>query len=204
MRLIHFAGMPGSGKTQIIKSSGVLSSDCAVILNNDGSSSLIDGMCGHIDVFPFKSPCARVRQYQFRIDLILDKFEPAVMVTEPPGNCMEVSSPMINSLYVSKKDVIDFAPLFSVIDGATILTTGASKRTTDGLRVFNMIDESDAVVVSKSDLLNDDERSRISELVVSLNEDATVVFTSVVTGEGLDTIKELALGDREYYRPLVN
>ena len=111
---------------------------------------------------------------------------------------------MINSLYVSKKDVIDFAPLFSVIDGATILTTGASKRTTDGLRVFNMIDESDVVVVSKSDLLNDDERSRISELVVSLNEDATVVFTSVVTGEGLDTIKELALGDREYYRPLVN
>lgn len=204
MRLIHFAGMPGSGKTQIIKSSGVLSSGCAVILNNDGSSSLLDGMCGHIDVFPFKSPCARVRQYQFRIDLILDKFEPAVMVTEPPGNCMEVSSPMINSLYVSKKDVIDFAPLFSVIDGATILTTGASKRTTDGLRVFNMIDESDVVVVSKSDLLNDDERSRISELVASLNEDATVVFTSVVTGEGLDTIKELALGDREYYRPLVN
>ena len=96
---------------------------------------------------------------------------------------------MINSLYVSKKDAIDFAPLFSVIDGATILTTGASKRTTDGLRVFNMIDESDVVVVSKSDLLNDDERSRISELVVSLNEDATVVFTSVVTGEGLDTIK---------------
>ena len=204
MRLIHFAGMPGSGKTQIIKSSGVLSSGCAVILNNDGSSSLLDGMCGHIDVFPFKAPCARVRQYQFRIDLILDKFEPAVMVTEPPGNCMEVSSPMINSLYVSKKDVIDFAPLFSVIDGATILTTGASKRTTDGLRVFNMIDESDVVVVSKSDLLNDDERSRISELIVSLNEDATVVFTSVVTGEGLDTIKELALGDREYYRPLVN
>ena len=204
MRLIHFAGMPGSGKTQIIKSSGVLSSDCAVILNNDGSSSLLDGMCGHIDVFPFKSPCARVRQYQFRIDMILDKFEPEVIVTEPPGNCMEVSSPMINSLYVSKKDVIDFAPLFSVIDGATILTTGASKRTTDGLRVFNMIDESDVVVVSKSDLLNGDERSRISELVVSLNEDATVVFTSVVTGEGLDIIRNLALGDRKYYRPLVN
>lgn len=204
MRLIHFAGMPGSGKTQIIKSSGILSSGCAVILNNDGSSSLIDGMCGHIDVFPFKSPCARVRQYQFRVDLVFEQVGPDVIVTEPPGNCMEVSSPMINSLYVSKKDAIDFAPLFSVIDGATILTTGASKRTTDGLRVFNMIDESDVVVVSKSDLLKDDERSRISELVASLNEDATVVFTSVVTDEGLDIIRNLALGDRKYYRPLVN
>lgn len=204
MRLVHFAGMPGSGKTQIIKVSGILGSGSATILNNDASADLLGGLCPTMDVFPFKSPCARVRQYQYRVDLLRESCNPELMVTEPPGNCMEISSPMINSLYVQQREIIDFAPLFTVMDGTLILSTGASKRTTDGLRVANMIDESDVVVVSKCDLISDDDRVVISDIVSSINEDATVVFASVITGEGMDAIRELALGDREYYRPLVN
>ena len=111
---------------------------------------------------------------------------------------------MLNAIYATERDRFDIGPLITVIDGQNILSNRASKRSTDGLRTFNMIDESDVVLVSKSDLIDDADRDVIMGIVESINEDARVIFTSTVTGEGIDSVKDIVLGDSVYSRPLFN
>ena len=204
MRIVHFGGVPGSGKTSVIVESGILSDDVAVILNNDGSADMVRGHTDRVDVFPFKSPCARVRQYRYRIELIEQGELPGLLITEPPGNCMDVSSPMLNAIYAAERERFDIGPLITVVEGTNLLANRASRRNTEGLRTFNMIDESDVVLVSKSDLISDSDRDDIIDIVESINDDARVVFVSVVTGEGLDVLKDMVLGDVHYNRPLFN
>ncbi len=204
MRIVHFAGVPGSGKTSVMIGSEVLSSDVAVISNNDASAEMVRGHTDRADVFPFKSPCARVRQYRYRIELIEQGELPRLLLTEPPGNCMDVSSPMLNAIYATEREKFDIGPLITVIGSVNLLENRASRRSTEGLRTFNMIDESDVVVISKSDLISEAERDDIVDIVESINEDATILFTSTVTGEGLDALRDIVLGDMHYNRPLFN
>ena len=204
MRIVHFAGVPGSGKTSIIERSGILSNDVATILNNDASADMVRDRVGKVDVFPFKSPCARVRQYRYRIELIEQGPLPELLVTEPPGNCMDVSSPMLNAIYASEREKFDIGPLVTVIDGRQIVSNRASKRNTEGLRTYNMVDESDVILVSMSDMLSDDDRTDIITIIEGINEDARVIFVSIVTGEGLEEVRDVVLGDSKYNRPLYN
>lgn len=199
MRLVLVSGFNGSGKTSLIKAAGN-GHDFCFIANNKGSAEQLSGICRNTDDFPFKSPCARIRQFKFRVDLMREN-DPKMMVCEPPGNCMETSSPMLNPIYVSDKGVIDIGPLITVFDGRT-LKKGISKRTTDGLRSYNMIDESDVIAVSFSDELSDEERASIQGIVSGINEDAKVIFYSEKNGEGVKELSEQIFGDAKYSRPL--
>ena len=198
MRLIHFAGFRGSGKTSVIgricKGMGA-----DLIANNESSADHLKDVCRNVDFFPFKSPCARMRQYAYRLDLMIQK-EPSTVITEPPGNCQEVSAPMLNQIFMNNKE-IDLGPLITVIDGRRIVP-GISKRDSEGLRLFNMIDESDAVIISFSDYLSDEEEKRIRMTVSEINPDARIVFSD--PERDLTEVKELVFGGAKYNRPLFN
>ena len=197
MRLVHIAGFTGSGKTSIVER--ICSGNVDFIANNEQSSEQLKDRCRNVDFFPFKSPCARVRQYIFRVDLMREK-GPSVIITEPPGNCLEVSAPMLNQIYVNNKE-IDLGPLITVIDGRKV-SEGVSKRTSEGLRMYNMIDESDVIIVSFSDLIDDVTKKSIAETVSSINEDAKILF-SEPAGD-VSEIKKMIFGDMKYSRPLYN
>ena len=197
MRLVHFAGFAGSGKTSLIESICDRNTDC--IMNNEQSAERLKDKCRNVDFFPFKSPCARIRQYSFRIDLMKEK-GPSIIITEPPGNCMEVSAPMLNQIYVNDKKA-DIGPLITVVDGRKMIS-GISKRDSEGLRIFNMVDESDVVVVSFSDMLSDAEKKAIAEMVSEINPDAKLIFSE--PNSDLSELKALVFGDARYTRPLYN
>ena len=196
MRLVHFAGLPGSGKTTIVRkmceNSGA---DC--IANNERSAEELRPFCGHVDFFPFKSPCARIRQYSYRVEM-MSQNSPSILLTEPPGNCQEVSAPMLNQIYVNNKE-IDLGPLITVIDGRMI-RNGISKKVSEGLRLYNMIDESDIVIISFADEL--DGTGSIVESISSINEDAIIVFSS--PDSDLSDVVSAVFGDARYNRPLFN
>ena len=198
MRLIHFAGFQGSGKTDVIRRV------CEgrrpdFIANNEASAESMKDVCRHVDFFPFKSPCARIRQYSYRVDL-MGQNSPDVLITESPGNCQEVSAPMLNQIYINNKE-IDLGPLITVIDGRSI-KDGISKRTSEGLRLYNMIDESDAVVVTFSDLLEENEKASIGGHISSINEDAAIIFSE--PGSDVSELRNVVFGDSKYTRPLFN
>ena len=198
MRIVHFAGICGCGKTEIIRR--VCSGRKAdFIANNEQSADRLRGVCRNVDSFPFRSPCARIRQYSYRIDM-MKEHDPEVIITEPPGNCMEVSAPMLNQIFVSDKKS-EIGPLITVVDGRKIIS-GISKRDSEGLRIFNMIDESDVVVVSFSDMLSDEDMKTVIDIVSDINTDAKVIFSEPESD--LSELADIVFGDAKYYRPLYN
>ena len=198
MRLVHFAGFQGSGKTSVIgRICRGMNAD--FIANNEPSAEAMKGICRNVDFFPFKSPCARMRQYTFRLDLMLQK-RPSTVITESPGNCQEVSAPMLNQIFVNDKKT-EIGPLITVVDGRKMIS-GISKRDSEGLRIFNMIDESDVVVVSFSDMLSDDDKKTVIGIVSEINTDAKVIFSEPESD--LSELADIVFGDAKYYRPLYN
>ena len=199
-RIVLVAGIPGSGKTTVIKEA-TKGHDFAFIANNEQSAKMMrDAGRNIVDVFPYRSPCARVRQFQFRVSNIIGRDHPDVMISEPPGNCLEMSSPMMNPLYLLKDKGVELAPLITVIDSSDLMEKGMSDESTESFRYRNMINESDVVVLTFSDGIGDDARDKLRKSISSVNEDATVIFFSE---EGADELSELMFGDYEYHRPLV-
>lgn len=105
---------------------------------------------------------------------------------------------MLNQIYVNNKE-IDLGPLITVIDGR-MMVNGISKRNSEGLRLFNMIDESDIVIVSFADELDGTES--IVESISSINEDAVIVLSSPESD--LSAVEDAVFGDARYNRPLFN
>ena len=198
MRIVHFAGFPNCGKTEIIRRV-CEGKDADCITNNGPSADRLKDVCRNVDSFPFRSPCARIRQYGYRIDMMREH-SPEVIITEPPGNCMEVSAPMLNQIYIGDKNA-DIGPLITVVDGRK-MTMGISKRDSEGLRIYNMIDESDVLVVSFSDQLSDDDKKRIADIVSEINPDARIVFSG--PDSDLSELADIVFGDAKYNRPLYN
>ena len=198
MRIVHFAGFFGCGKTEIIMRV-CQGRNADFIANNEPSADRLKEICRNVDSFPFRSPCARIRQYGYRIDK-MKEHDPDIVITEPPGNCMEVSAPMLNQLYISDKTV-DLGPLITVVDGRKIVS-GISKRDSEGLRIFNMVDESDVVVVSFSDMLSDDDEKKIVSLASEINPDAKLIFSDPESD--LSELADMVFGDAKYRRPLFN
>lgn len=198
MRLVHFAGFTDCGKTEVIRRI-CEGRKVDFIANNEQSADKLKDVCRHVDFFPFKSPCARIRQYSFRVDR-MKECSPNIILTESPGNCMEVSAPMLNQIYVYNKEV-DLGPLITVIDGRKI-APGISKRDSEGLRIFNMIDESDVIVVSFSDMLSDEDKGSIGRIITEINTDAKVIFSDPKCN--LSELADIVFGDAKYYRPLYN
>ena len=200
-RIVLVAGIPGSGKTTVIKEA-TKGHDFAFIANNEQSAKMMrDAGRNNVDVFPYRSPCARVRQFQFRISNIIERDHPDVMISEPPGNCLEMSSPMMNPLYLLKDKGVELAPLITVIDASDLMEKGMSNESTESFRYRNMINESDVVVLTFSDDIGDDARDKLRKSISSINEDATVIFFS--EEEGADELSELMFGEHRYHRPLV-
>ena len=201
-RIVLVAGIPKSGKTTVIRES-TIGRKFDFIANNDTSAEMIKASgCAFTDVFPFKSPCARVRQFQFRVSNVLQMNHPDYIISEPPGNCLEVSSPMMNPFCLMKGEGIELAPLITVIRAPELTEKGASKKNTDSFRNYNFINESDAVVLTFADEIDDDSRVELKELIASINEDAKTIFFSE-RKEGAKEVSNLIFGECCYNRPLI-
>lgn len=191
IRTVVVAGLPGSGKTSVIESS-CKNLKFTFIGNNAESSEKMSSVAEHVDHYPMKSPCARVRQFEYRVELNSNG-DVNLIISEPPGNCMEISSPMLNPFYVFRKDSYEIGPLITVIDGNSLLKTGVSRKNTNSLRYRSMINESDVIVITFS------EDEKITEMIRDINTDAEILHFPKDT----ERIGELIGGDSHYSRALL-
>lgn len=203
MRMAVVAGLRGSGKTSAIReASRFIEAPISFIANNPESMELMQPVCRDADFYPFKSPCARMRQFRYRTDLMREK-DPVLLISEPPGTCEDVSSPLVNPIFAAERSRVSFAPLMTFFEPSKVLN-GLDGRTVEGLRLKNMADESDIAAVSRSETLTSEERRAIADALRAVNPDIRVLFVSVRTGEGIQELAAAIEKDGSYTRPLFN
>jgi len=204
-RIVMIAGLYGSGKTGLIGSllDGIDTDMIGVIVNDQRSEKELKGLCKTIDNFPMKTPCARPRQYRYRIEKMLDENDLSLIITEPPGLCSETSAPVLNPIVMFKKDSITVGPLITVVDYTDIPPEGIDKNITDGLKLFNLIFESDCIIVQKKEDLSEEEKERISSEIEKINPDTDIIFHSD-NEKNIESIKRKVFSDERYSRPLTN
>ncbi len=201
---MYFAGVENNGCTSLIIS--LLKKNkfrkVAVIAHDIESSMQLGEYCKMIDCYPVKPCCARPRMLSFRMDKLLEKNEVDCVITEPPGISTETAAPILNRLYVFRKE-IELSPLVTLVDWEYVLNNEIVKDNLKGLSLFNQIYESDIIVVHKSDLIDEEQRKIISARILKINQDCDVIFTSSVTDENIELLSEKLLTGK-YRRPLVN
>lgn len=202
MRLIYIAGTEGSGITSLVKA--VLEKKrfgkVGVIAHNIQSGMCLDGYCDIAESYSIKPCCARPRMLEFRMERMLEKIEVDTIITEPPGLSRETAAPILNRIYAMDKSK-SLAPLTTVVDGDYVLKNGIDKNNLVGLSLHNQINESDCVVIHKSDLFDKDARERITTEISKINTECDILFTSSVTGENIDAFTDV-LCNKNYRRPL--
>lgn len=203
MKLVYLAGTEKSGITSLLRS--MLDTKkfgrTGVIAHNIQSGMELEGHCDVVESYSIKPCCARPRMLEFRMERMLEKTEVDTIFTEPPGMSKETAAPILNRLYALRKE-ITIAPLTTVVDGRNILDKGVDKNNLDGLSLFNQINESDIIVIHKSDLFSPEEREKIRSQISGINDECEIVFTSSETGKNIDALTDLLLG-KAYHRPLV-
>ena len=198
MRIAVIAGLQHSGKTTLAKSV-CRGRDITYIANNPQSEEMMKDCVKIVDHYPYKSPCARVRQFSYRVELH-ENDDVSMIVSEPPGSCVEQSSPMLNPIYATQRDRFSIAPLITVLDGRIPANRAISNRSTEGLRIFRMIEESDVLALTFSDFLSDGDRRSAEQCIREINDTCEIVFCS--PKEGYGRIAEILFGDSSYARPL--
>jgi len=205
VRIVMIAGLSGSGKTQLIYSLlyNVDTNRIGLIVNNVQSKNELKIIRNTIDNFPVKTPCARPRQYKYRIEKMLNENDLDLIITEPPGLCSETSAPVLNPLVIFKKDSVDVGPLITIIDYNSISTEGINKNITDGLKLYNLIFESDCIVIRKSGPLSEEQKEKTSFEITKINSDAEILFVSS-TNDDVKSIRDKVFSNEKYLRPLIN
>jgi len=204
IRIATFGGLRGSGKTVVIMS--VLDElrerkKVGVILNNVASlETVTSGYDIKAVSFPLTAPCGRARQFSGTLEKFIANNDLDLVITETTGTCEETSAPLLNPLIAFHNDDMVVSPLFNVIDGRTVCD-GIDKRTTSGLKKWQQIDESDVVVITFSEGLEDDSKASAVQVIRDINPDCRIVFYNK---EGISKIIEEIFSEAGYQRAFVN
>jgi Putative GTPases (G3E family) len=204
IRIATFGGLRGSGKTVVIMSLLECMDDLertGVILNNIASLETVTSRFNvKVVSFPLTAPCGRARQFSGTLEKFVANNDLDLVITETTGTCEETSAPLLNPLIAFQKEKMDIAPLFNVVDGRTIYD-GIDKRTTAGLKKWQQIDESDVVVITFSEGLNENEKGTAVQTVRNINPDCRILFYDK---DGISDIMKEIFSDKEYRRAFEN
>lgn len=189
MRIVLVAGFPGSGKTTLI--SKIASADTGVMVNNRESLSLIpEGV--RKDYFPFRSPCARPRQFLHWMEKVHKEWGVNTLIAEPPGICTETSARILTPIIAFSNDRFEIGPLITVVK-SDVLDRDMTSDTSENLRIRQQICESDIVVISAAENID---RDRASDVVRRLSPDAGILFFSSETEGSIEDVRAAIFSER--------
>ena len=86
------------------------------------------------------------------------------------------------------------------MDGRIPANGEISKRSTEGLRIYRMVEESDVIALTFSDFLSENDRKAAETNIRKVNDECEIIFCS--PSDGYSRITELIFGDAKYTRPL--
>lgn len=207
MRLIMVGGFLGSGKTTLIINLGrKFISEFGrriAIITNDQGNVLVDTKIAEMLGFTYAEVthgcfCCRFPDFMMRIQEILNKINPDIILAEPVGSCTDLLATVYAPLNKYYKETVDLSPYLVLIDSSTILDYNqkfnlVSPREPIGFLLSWQIKEAEILGINKVDLVSNRQIEIVEELVKKINSEAEIIQVSAKTGYNIDKLIEILL-----------
>jgi len=197
-RLILVGGFLGAGKTTLLweaarriteggKRAGLITNDQApdlvdtvLLSRNEVKVAEVSGSCF----------CCNFNGLIDALKSVRDEANADVIIAEPVGSCTDLSATIIQPLKQNLRGKLLISPLSVLADPLRlndILNGGTAGLHLSAAYIFRkQLEESDMILISKSDLISAEELSMLKEKVGIHFPNAEVMTVSSLSGDGLD------------------
>lgn len=197
-RLILVGGFLGAGKTTMLWEAarrimergqriGLITNDqapdlvdTAILLHNDVKVAEVSGSCF----------CCNLNGLMNAMKQVRDEANADVIIAEPVGSCTDLSATIIQPLRENMGRELLISPLSVMADPerlTAIMNGGTAGLHPSAAYIFRkQLEESDIILISKTDLLKPADLVLLKDKVKLNFPDADVMTVSAITGEGID------------------
>ena len=197
-RIILVGGFLGAGKTTLLwEAASMLMKDGIRVglITNDQASDLVDtALLLHNEVKVAEVSgscfCCNFNGLIGAMKQVREEANADVIIAEPVGSCTDLSATILQPLKENMKSELLISPLSVMADPAhltDILNGGTAGLHPSAAYIFRkQLEESDIILISKTDLLEKDDLLLLKEKVKLNFPDADVITVSAITGEGIE------------------
>ena len=215
-RLILVGGFLGAGKTTLLweaarriaesgKRIGLITNDqapelvdTALLLRNDVKVAEVSGSCF----------CCNFDGLIDALKQVRNEANADVIIAEPVGSCTDLSATILQPLKQNLHGELLVSPLTVLADPvrlSDILNGGNASLHPSAAYIFRkQLEESDIILISKSDLISPDELVLLKEKVKLHFPDSEVMIMSSLSGEGMEEWLEKVQNSNETGKRLVD
>jgi G3E family GTPase len=197
-RLILVGGFLGAGKTTLLWEAArriIEKGQRIGLITNDQAPELVDtAILSHNEVKVAEVSgscfCCNFNGLISALRQVRDDANADVIIAEPVGSCTDLSATIIQPLRENMEQELLVSPLTAMADPerlADIMNGGTAGLHSSAAYIFRkQLEESDIILISKSDLLEPADLALLKEKVRLNYPYADVMTISAVTGEGID------------------
>lgn len=216
VRMIFVGGFLGAGKTTLLaQASGRLAGQGKRVglITNDQANNLVD--TGILRMGGFETGevaggcfCCRINDLLDVSNRLVSAHRPDVIIGEPVGSCTDISATVLNPMKKLHADAFVVAP-FSVLADPdrlreSLVPGGRSPLPASVVYIFRkQLEESDAIVLNKADLLSPGQLADLRTLVAGQFPDRPIFAMSASTGDGVDAWLEFVMTQTKSARRIV-
>jgi Ni2+-binding GTPase involved in maturation of urease and hydrogenase len=214
--LIIAGGFLGAGKTTLLQNAARKFIDRGLrvgVITNDQAPELVDSeilSLGGLSVAEVSGSCfcCNFNGFTDAIQKIRSEIAADVIIAEPVGSCADLSATIMQPLKQYWNREVRTAPLSVLADPArlgSILDGGDGGLHPDAAYIYRkQLEESDMIVVTKSDLLSAEELAELKARTATAYPASEVLSLSALTGEGLDAWLERVMTPGDAGKKLVD
>lgn len=198
-KLIFTGGFLGAGKTTLIyEVTGILKQRGLKVglITNDQAADLVDTtILEHQDVMVAEVDgscfCCDFKGLRRAIEKTGKDNKPDIIIAEPVGSCADLSATLINPIRDLMKTEVSVGPLTVLIDPARLKAVldddEEALHPSAAYIIKKQLEESDLIVISKSDLYGEAQISEISKSLEKNFPESKIMTLSSKTGEGVES-----------------
>jgi len=208
-KLIIAGGFLGAGKTTLLFEAAHRLQKKGLhvgLITNDQAPELVDSKLLELNKLRVTEVsgscfCCNFEGFIDAIRYIRRKANADIIIAEPVGSCTDLSASILQPLKQFYGKEFTLAPLSVLTDPIRlrdILDGGNAGLHPDAAYIFRkQLEESDIILINKTDLLQADELSNLRQRTQTRYHEATILTASALTGVGLDEwLKETMQSDQ--------
>ncbi len=205
-KLILLGGFLGSGKTTfMVQAASALEKRGlkVSVISNDQGDTLVDTMFPMLEGIDSHEVsggcfCCRFPDFLETVKSVISEREPDVIIAEAVGSCTDLAATVVNPMIQFHSDTVEVKAFLTLVDGLRLqkeyLEMDLFRPLQAGeVLVSHQIRESEVLVVSKTDLLDDSQKEGAAGFLGRLNPSVDLRLCSARTGEGMDELLDACL-----------